>query len=112
MEWVHGRLEDAHLRVGGFDLVTAHYPALRHSRTHDAENALLEAVAPGGTLLVVHRADVDVERAKSHGFDHADYLSHSDIADLFDGGWDVQIDRRRLRERPTGPELSTHMTMC
>jgi SAM-dependent methyltransferase len=109
VEWIHARLEDAQLPVGGFDLVNAHYPALRHSPMHDAEKALLATVAPGGTLLVVHHADVDVEKAKSYGFDPADYLSHSDIAELFDEDWDVHIDRRRLRERPTGVELQhTH----
>jgi 2-polyprenyl-3-methyl-5-hydroxy-6-metoxy-1,4-benzoquinol methylase len=107
--WIHARLEDAQLPAGGFDLVSAHYPALRHSPMHDAAKALLATVAPGGTLLVVHHADVDVENAKSYGFDPADYLSHSDVAGLFDEDWDVQIERRRLRERPTGVELQhTH----
>jgi SAM-dependent methyltransferase len=109
VEWVPARLEDAQLPAGGFDLVTAHYPALRHSPMRDAENALLAAVSPGGTLLVVHHADVDVEKAKSHGFDPADYLSHSDVADLFDEDWHVQIDRRRPRQRPAGAEMQhTH----
>jgi 2-polyprenyl-3-methyl-5-hydroxy-6-metoxy-1,4-benzoquinol methylase len=109
VEWIHARLEDAQLPAGGFDLVNAHYPALRHSPMHDAAKALLATVAPGGTLLVVHHADVDVEKAKSYGFDPADYLSHSDVAALFDEDWDVQIERRRLRERPTGVELQhTH----
>jgi SAM-dependent methyltransferase len=109
VEWIHARLEDAQLPAGGFDLVNAHYPALRHSPMHDAAKALLATVAPGGTLLVVHHADVDVEKAKSYGFDPADYLSHSDVAALFDEDWDVQIERRRLRERPTGIELQhTH----
>jgi 2-polyprenyl-3-methyl-5-hydroxy-6-metoxy-1,4-benzoquinol methylase len=109
VEWIHARLEDAQLPAGGFDLVNAHYPALRHSPMHDAAKALLATVAPGGTLLVVHHADVDVEKAKSYGFDPADYLSHSDVAELFDEDWDVQIERRRLRERPTGVELQhTH----
>jgi 2-polyprenyl-3-methyl-5-hydroxy-6-metoxy-1,4-benzoquinol methylase len=109
VEWIHARLEDALLPAGGFDLVNAHYPALRHSPKHDAAKALLATVAPGGTLLVVHHADVDVEKAKSYGFDPADYLSHSDVAALFDEDWDVQIERRRLRERPTGVELQhTH----
>jgi 2-polyprenyl-3-methyl-5-hydroxy-6-metoxy-1,4-benzoquinol methylase len=109
VEWIHARLEDAQLPAGGFDLVNAHYPALLHSPMHDAAKALLATVAPGGTLLVVHHADVDVEKAKSYGFDPTDYLSHSDVAALFDEDWDVQIERRRLRERPTGVELQhTH----
>lgn len=54
-------------------------PALRHSPGRDAQRALLAAVAPGGTLLVVHHADVDAEKAKSFGFDITDYLSHDDV---------------------------------
>lgn len=99
LTWLTGRIED--VAAPGFDLVTAFYPALRHSRGEDAANALLGAVAPEGTLLVVHHADVDVAKAKSYGFDPADYLSHDDIAQLVKD-WDVRIDRRRPRETPAG----------
>ncbi|WP_137146569.1 bifunctional 2-polyprenyl-6-hydroxyphenol methylase/3-demethylubiquinol 3-O-methyltransferase UbiG [Mycolicibacterium sp. CR10] len=100
--WVCARIEDAQLPVDGFDLVTAHYPGLRHSAGRDAQRALLSAVAPGGTLLVVHHADVDAQLAKAHGFDVADYVSHEDIVGLLDNGWDVRIDRRRPRDEPAG----------
>ena len=104
VQWRQGRLEDMLLSADQFDLVTAFYPALRHSAGRDAQAALLAAVAPGGTLLVVHHADVDVEKAKSYGFDPADYLSHTDVAALFDDDWDVRIDRRRPRAVPNGGE--------
>jgi SAM-dependent methyltransferase len=104
VQWICTRLEDAQLPPSGFDLVTAHYPALRHSPDHGAEKALLASVAVGGTLLVVHHADVDVQIAKSHGFDPADYLSHDDIVALLGEGWDVQIDRRRPRKVPAGTQ--------
>jgi len=104
VEWMCTRLEDAPLPAGGFDLVTAHYPALRHSPERDAQRALLAAVAPEGTLFVVHHADVDAEKAKSYGFDIADYLSHDDIVELLDGDRDVRITRRRPREEPAGLE--------
>jgi SAM-dependent methyltransferase len=102
--WQQSRLEDAAVPPGGFDLVTAHYPALLHSEGRDAERALLASVAVGGTLLVVHHADVDVATAKAHGFDPADYLDHDDVAALFDDTWEVRIDRGRLRGRPAGSE--------
>ncbi|WP_370333710.1 class I SAM-dependent methyltransferase [Mycolicibacterium hippocampi] len=102
VEWVCARLEDAELRGAGFDLVTAHYPALRHSPGRDAQRALLAAVAPGGTLLIVHHADVDVEKAKSYGFDPADYLSHDDVVELLGDDWDVHVERRRPRDEPAG----------
>ncbi|MCF6387799.1 class I SAM-dependent methyltransferase [Mycobacterium sp. MBM] len=102
--WVRSRLEDLDLPDGGFDLVTAHYPALLHSPGRDAERALLGAVAPGGLLLVVHHADIDVELAKAHGFDPAAYLLHDDVAALFDANWEVTVDRRRLRPVPAGAD--------
>lgn len=100
--WVCARLEDAQLPPAGFDLVTAHYPALRTSAGQEAEKALLASVAPGGTLLVVHHADVDPEMAKAHGFDLADFVSHEDLVALFDEQWDVRTERRRPREKPAG----------
>lgn len=102
--WIRARLEDLAPPAGGFDLVTAHYPALLHSPARDAERALLAAVAPGGLLLVVHHADIDVALAKSHGFDPAVYLLHDDVAALFDADWDVTVDRRRPRDVPAGPD--------
>lgn len=102
VEWMCARLEDAELTDAGFDLVTAHYPALRHSPGSDAQRALLAAMAPGGTLLVVHHADVDVAKAKSYGFDPADYLSHDDVVELLGDDWDVHVERRRPRDEPAG----------
>jgi SAM-dependent methyltransferase len=103
VKWVHADLVRAELPRAGFDLVSAHYPALRSSAGHDAEHALLAAVAPGGLLLVVYHADVDVEEAKSYGFDLADYVSPTDVVAAFHGDdWQVQIDTRRPREAPTG----------
>ena len=102
--WMRSRLEDLDVPEGGFDLVTAHFPALLHSPGRDAERALLAAVAPGGLLLVVHHADIDVELARSHGFDPAVYLLHDDVVALLDTGWEVTVERRRLRDVPAGPD--------
>lgn len=100
--WVQGRLEDLPLPADGFDLVTAHYPALLHSPRGEVGKALVAAVAPGGTLLVVHHADVDAEAARAHGFEITDFVSHDDFVALLDDGWDVRIDRRRPRDTPAG----------
>lgn len=102
VRWVRTRLEDLQIPPGGFDLVSAHYPALLHSPDGAAGRALLAAVAPGGTLLVVHHADIDVEKARSHGFDPAVYLLHDDVVALFDDTWEVRVQRRRRREVPAG----------
>lgn len=103
VRWICGDLANAGIADTGFDLVTAFYPALLHSETRDAQRGLLSAVTIGGTLLVVHHADIDAERAKAHGFDVADYLNHDDVIEMLDDTWDVRIQRRRLRAVPTGP---------
>ena len=102
VRWVHAGLVQALLPAGAFDLVSAQYPALRRTPGGDAERALLAAVAPGGTLLVVHHADVDPEQARAHGFDPADYVSPSDVAALLDDGWQIEVDEKRPRDVTTG----------
>lgn len=102
VRWVHSGLVPAQLAAGAFDLVSVQYPALRRTPGHDAELALLAGVAPGGTLLVVHHADVDAEQAKAHGFDPADYVSPADIAALLGAGWYVEVDEKRPRDLTEG----------
>lgn len=102
VQWVHAGLVQAPFPAGAFDLVSAQYPALLRTPTNDAERVLLAAVAPGGMLLVVHHADVDVEEAKAHGFDPADYVSPSDVAALLDEDWQVRVNERRPRHVATG----------
>jgi len=96
--WVHADLVQAQLPAGAFDLVSAQYPALLRTPGDDAERALLAAVAPGGTLLVVHHADIDPEEAKARGFDPADYVGPADVAALLDDGWRVEVDEKRSRD--------------
>jgi len=93
--WVRSGLVDAPLPSGGFDLVSAQYPALLRTPDHQAERALLAAVAPGGVLLVVHHADV--EAGSGHGFDPADYVMPADVAALLGDGWQIEADDRRPR---------------
>ncbi|MDA2889700.1 methyltransferase domain-containing protein [Mycolicibacterium sp. BiH015] len=100
VRWECGRLED--VAVAPSDFVVAHYPALRHSPGQDAERALLAAVAPGGALLVVHHANVELELAKAHGFDPSDYVSHDDVVGVLGDGWDVTVERDRPRDVPAG----------
>ena len=95
--WVHGGLLETELPVAGFDLVSSHYPALLRTPNHDAERALLAAVAPCGHLLVVHHADFDADEAKAHGFDPNDYVWPQDVDLLLDEKWHVMVDERRPR---------------
>jgi SAM-dependent methyltransferase len=54
--WLHSDLLSADLPTDGFDLVSAQYPALVRTPGVEEGLALLNAVAPGGTLLFVHHA--------------------------------------------------------
>ena len=98
VRWLITGLEEAPLTAGGFDLVSAQYPALLRTPDARAERALLAAVAPGGTLLVVHHADVDAEQAREHGFDPDDYVGPADVAAALDDEWQVEVDERRARQ--------------
>lgn len=80
-----------------YDLVSAQYPALQKTPAHEAEHAMIDAVAPGGVPLVIHHADVDKDQSREHGFDTDDYVSPTDVAALLDNSWRIEVDERRAR---------------
>lgn len=106
--WLQSGLTEATLSADGYDLVSVFYPALRHTPGHDAERALVSAVAPGGTLLVVHHADVDADHARESGFDPADYVGHEDVVGFLGDGWQVEVDDRRPRHVASGGGAHRH----
>jgi SAM-dependent methyltransferase len=99
VEGIAAGLLDASLADASYDLVSAMYPALLRTPTGEAEQRLLDLVAPGGTLLVVHHADVDREHALEQGCDPDAYVGPDDVRALAveRGGWDVVVDERRER---------------
>lgn len=97
VQWLHAGLLEAPLAGEAFDLVSAQYPALRHTPDNAAIRTLMRLVAPGGTLLVVHHADVDVEEARAHGINPADYVSPDDVHLALDEDWVVKVNERRAR---------------
>lgn len=92
-----------------YDLVISFYPALLRADGSIIET-LLDAVAPGGTLLVVHHAHVDRDRAREHGFDPDDYVGHRDLIDALTdrAGWTIEIAEERGRTAPEGPGAHHH----
>jgi SAM-dependent methyltransferase len=90
--------------VGPFDLVTVLYPSFRHAPGDPAIRWLLDAVAPGGTLLVVGH-DLHGHDHGHHGIDPADYVQPDDVARLLDEGWAVEAHERRPRALPPGHPL-------
>lgn len=110
VEGVAAGLLDAPLVDAAYDLVSAMYPALLRTPTAEAEQRLLRLVAPGGTLLVVHHADIDREHALEQGYDPDDYVSPDDVRALAveHGGWDVVADEHRERGNVLGAGAHHH----
>ncbi|MFI5963964.1 class I SAM-dependent methyltransferase [Streptomyces asoensis] len=108
VRWVHASLTAAALPQASFDLVSAQYPALLRTPDAEAERALLAAVAPGGLLLLVHHAGMDSANAHDSGFDPADYVWPSMVAQLLDGDWEVEVDEQRPRVAPDGGAGAHH----
>ena len=108
VDWVHAGLLEAGLPSGAFDLVSAHYPVLHKTPDARGERALLDLVAPGGTLLVVHHhiehephdhePHDHVPHDHEHGgFDPALYVLPGDVAAVLSDDWVVEVDERRRR---------------
>lgn len=107
VRWVHAGLVEAALAPSSFDLVCALYPALLRTDDAAAERALLAAVAPGGSLVVVHHV-LDAQHAHDSAFDPADYVFPSMIAALFTEDWQVEVDEQRPRIAPAGGAGAHH----
>ncbi|MFG2899951.1 class I SAM-dependent methyltransferase [Streptomyces zaomyceticus] len=108
VRWVHATLTDAALPPASFDLVSAQYPALLRTPDSAAERALIEAVAVGGVLLLVHHAGMDTRQPDESGFDPADYVWPSMVTDLLGDDWVVEVDERRARLVPDGGAGAHH----
>lgn len=94
--------------VGEFDLVTAHYPALKHTADRAVLRGLLAAVAPGGTLLYVGHAPLDRERSLARGFDPDDYVLPKHVKAALDDAWVIEVDE--WRPRPGGVRSGSPFT--
>lgn len=97
VNWLHSGLVEAQLPPASFDLVSAQYPVLLRTADGAAGRALLRAVAPGGTLLMVHHPLPTEEEARSHGFNLLDYVGLADIAALLNGDWRIEANETRPR---------------
>lgn len=101
--------------TGGFDLVSAQYASI--PRTPDARGVrnMIEAVAPGGVLLVVGhdlepmRQPID-NRSGGHAFDPDAYLRTDDFAAVLTTtpGWEIETHDKRPRP-PGAASASYHV---
>jgi SAM-dependent methyltransferase len=104
---------DDPFQTATFDLVSAQYGSIPRTPDDRGLRNLLEAVAPGGTLLVVGhdpapmRTPVDTS-TQSRMFDADAYLGVADIAAVVraDDGWEIEVDE--LRPRPPGAASASH----
>jgi SAM-dependent methyltransferase len=87
--------------AGVFDLVSVQYFPLPKQPDHTALRGLLDAVAPGGTLLFASHDPADLSPRHGHGFDPSDYYQPDDIARLLDRSWTVLSNETRPRTAPT-----------
>jgi SAM-dependent methyltransferase len=101
--WVHAGLLEMPGGTGTYDLVSAQYPVLRRTDDDEAITTLLGAVAPGGTLLVVHH-DLDPAHADEDASDTADHVMPADVEAHLDDGWQVELHEARPRPGPVPPE--------
>lgn len=106
VDWQVTTLGDAGLAPGSFDLVSVFYGAL--DRDTNSIAALADLVAPGGVLLFVHHATVDLDRAREHGFDPDRYLQPSQVPAALGAGWLVEVDE--VRERTISGGSGAHHT--
>ncbi|KIH99659.1 SAM-dependent methyltransferase [Streptomonospora alba] len=91
-----------------FDLVSVQYFPLPRRPDASAVHGLLDAVAPGGTLLVGSHDLADLPTRRDGDFDPGDFHQPADIAELLDRHWTVQVDETRPRSAPT--PAGTHHT--
>ncbi len=96
-----------------FDLVAAHYASIPRTPDGRGVHNLMDAVAPGGLLLVVShdlepmRGPIDTA-AQSRMFDPDAYLRVDDIAVAIGGAPDWTIEVHEKRPRPAGAATAAH----
>ncbi|MEU5155723.1 methyltransferase domain-containing protein [Glycomyces sp. NPDC021274] len=106
--WTCGDLTATPPPKHAFDLVAAHYFPLPRQHDHAALRGLLDAVAPGGTLLYTGHDLADLGHLRAEGVDPTAFYQPAEIAGLLEGDWDVAVDETRPRAAP-GP-VGTHHT--
>ena len=102
MDWVCADISTIAPAVGGYDLVSMQYPALRHSPDDALIRSLVDAVAPGGTILVVGHAPESHEYARTEGLDPTEYIEPADVAARLDDSWTIEVNETRPRATAPG----------
>jgi SAM-dependent methyltransferase len=106
--WTRADLNITPPLADAFDLVSVQYFPLSLQPDHTTLRGLLNAVAPGGTLLFASHDLADLPPRPEQGFDPGDYYQPDDIAKLLDRDWTVLINETRPRTAPA--PAGTHHT--
>ena len=97
-----------------YDLVSAQYASIPRTPDDRGVRNVLDAVAPGGTLLVVShdlepmRAPIDT-REHSRAFDADAYVRVEDFVAAIAGSQDWRIEVNEKRPRPAGASSTHHV---
>lgn len=102
--WVHGGLLELADALGTFDLVSVQYGVLPLDTESTAIQLLCRAVAPGGTLLVVHH-ELDITHAVHDSFDPAAHVMPDDVSAHLGADWRIETYERRDRPGMHTPEV-------
>jgi SAM-dependent methyltransferase len=103
VNWVCADISTIPLTVGEYDLVSILYPALRRGPDDAVIRSLLDAVAPGGTILVVGHGPESHEYARSQGLEPTEYIEPADVAAHLDESWSIEANETRRRATTPGP---------
>ena len=106
--WTRADLNITPPPADAFDLVSVQYFPLSIQPDHTALRGLLNAVAPGGTLLFASHDLADLSPRPEQGFDPGDYYQPDGIAKVLDHDWTVLINETRPRTAPA--PAGTHHT--
>lgn len=96
-----------------FDLVSAQYASIPRTPDQRAVRNVIDAVAPGGTLIVVShdlepmRQPLDIEH-ESRPFDGDAYARVDDFAAVLAGSTDWEVEVHEKRPRPPGAASAAH----
>jgi hypothetical protein len=93
-----------------FDLVSSQFMQLPPEPRVRLFSALIQAVRPGGTLLVVGHHPSDLATGVRRPPMPEVFYTADDVADLLDGSWTVVVNEARPRTAttPDGVEVTIH----
>ena len=99
--------------TGAFDLVTAQYASIPRTPDGRGVRNIIDAVAPGGTLLIVNH-DLDAMHAQMEANDHFmpfdpdAYVQFGEFTALLSDSpaWDIEFEEKR--SRPPGSVSASH----